>query len=455
MNPMKQNSELDVSSSGLTPTDPDGIPTGSAARKPNIHCHRSIGDRKMRRLCHFPNRRIIVITLFLLIILNPLYLRGNDPERLNLNGKWRNREGALLQILHAGSRVTATYIEGGDCPWGESLDYYFDGQLNGNELSGPFRACGRKKVLIDCGAPKRYTSSFKATVNNNDEITGKRVTKGYYGYESGGVLTNCHEDSAYDGEEDIALTRICEEVQGRCGALQAARAAVGRLLAAYYATPGVQSWPGIVAANKESIIEKMRVARRKMCNDAAAQSTLDTLISEIQSLDASQASTAAEVVSQARHFASADIALGQFHTGNCTAPPEDPLETCPPETQEIDPETNEALDQVVSGINDAIKQLIDETAELDRNSERASNLWGKIDKLQKAKGFWEQIKAASCLPPGIAQWLRVYVEEARSRQDTTDTCNTLCRDTAAWIASMTGSSIHQWFSMESCLAACN
>jgi hypothetical protein len=380
-----------------------------------------------------------------------------EPQPIDLSGKWTSDEGGTLEISHIGNKVFATFIDGRECPHGDSRDYYLDGKLDRDQLSGSFMACGMIKDLIDCGAPKVYQTTFTATVENSDSITGKRVAQGWYAKRSGGRLTNCHEDSAYSKDINFHLTRACDQVEGRCEALQAARGAVGHVLQAYQAhTPTGAQWQSIVNANRQQIIDELKTARRKMCNDAAAQSAIDGFIDKFESMNPASASTGAEIVQQATRFSSADLALEALQQANCGGSNGRSGPTfCSEGTETIDPETNQALDQTVSGLEDSIKQLLEEAGEFDRTSERGSAIWGKIDKLQKMKGFWEQIKASSCLPPEVAQGLRAYVNERKNRMDTTDECNTLCDDTSAWIATLTGNQADQYFSMESCLAACN
>lgn len=407
------------------------------------------------------SRRFLCFRLALLMLLAPVvvpqHVQAAAPPRIDLSGKWVSDEGATLEITHVGNTVLATFIQGSECPHGDSRSYYLDGKLIGDQLSGPFMACGMIKDLIDCGAPKVYETTFTATVKNSDEISGKRIAQGWYAQRSGGRLTNCHEDSDYSKEINFRLTRECDQVEGRCEALQAARAALGRLIQGYQGhDPSSQDWQNIVNENKQQIIEGLQTARRKMCNDAAAQSVIDGFVHEFESMNPSSPSNGSEILQQARRFASADLALQGFQQQYCgSSGTGRRLRTCGNGTEEIDPPTNEALDQVVGGIEDSIKQLLEEAGEFDRASEQGSAIWGKIDKLQKMKGFWEQIKAASCLPPEVAQGLRSYVNERKNRMDTSDECNTLCSDTADWIASMTGNQADQYFSMESCLAACN
>ncbi len=103
---------------------------------------------------------------------------------------------------------------------------------------------------------------------------------------------------------------------------------------------------------------------------------------------------------------------------------------CPPGAPPTSPGDEAALEQVVGGIKDAIDQLKDEARELEGAGSTAAQqidaINGKVAKLEQYKDYWENIKAAGCIPAIIPQLMR------RIREGRTDFCTNLCREVSNW-----------------------
>ena len=135
--------------------------------------------------------------------------------------------------------------------------------------------------------------------------------------------------------------------------------------------------------------------------------------------------------------------------------------SCPPGTAaELPDADKKALDQVEDGLKEAIKKVKEETDDLDKahpNPPIGSDAWNqiqaaneKLGQLQKAWGFWKQIRSATCVPPDVLTWLRqVMADPSQSN------CNNLCVSTADWVANMSGGSDFQKKTFtEICMNAC-
>src|SRR4051812_13546313 len=53
-----------------------------------------------------------------------------------LEGRWKTPEGAVVQIFKDGTHVQATFVSGGDCPFGEKRTTYFEAEITGTDCSG-------------------------------------------------------------------------------------------------------------------------------------------------------------------------------------------------------------------------------------------------------------------------------------------------------------------------------
>ena len=103
---------------------------------------------------------------------------------------------------------------------------------------------------------------------------------------------------------------------------------------------------------------------------------------------------------------------------------------CPPDAAPISPGDEAALEQVTDGIEGAIDQLKDEARELEGAGSTAAQqideINGKVAKLEQYKKYWDNIKAAGCIPAIIPQLMR------RIREGRGDLCNNLCREVSNW-----------------------
>jgi len=127
----------------------------------------------------------------------------------DLNGKWKTEDGRQVIIENIGFHVHATFVGANNkCPNGGTMDYLLDGDLKGASLSGTMTACTRDpKLVIDCGLPKVWTTTFDATAGP-DKISGKVFIMGIAGGTESGHYVNCHTDRRFDKHQDFTLVRV-------------------------------------------------------------------------------------------------------------------------------------------------------------------------------------------------------------------------------------------------------
>lgn len=135
--------------------------------------------------------------------------QGNQNKTINLSGKWKTDDGQVV-IEQNGQNVKATFVSGGNCKDGEARDFYFQGSLSGNSLTGTMQVCTRNQQLLqDCHLQDPYTAKIiKATVSENT-IEGQYVPD-YITYDMrDGHYVNCVIKPGAGTPTGFTLTREC------------------------------------------------------------------------------------------------------------------------------------------------------------------------------------------------------------------------------------------------------
>ena len=419
--------------------------------------------------------------LFLLALAFP-FLSGASAQRpqnqpqFSLDGTWINDQGEEIDIDHLPSGTVIALFTGksagGKCPNGGNRPKYFEGQLVGNTLAGTMWRCTRDPHLVnECGVDSVFTVKFTAAVTQ-DKITGKRHSEWFDPQRPDSRGCRYVRNSSKDSEADFSVTRACSpDKRRRCGELADASRAVSNVIdqPPYFPTANFSAW-------KQNFSGQLRRVRDDLCDDPAAQSKLDQLVNDLASLNYAGGPPTLE---QRRVLARIDLGLKDISKGACggaTTPPAaqtcrelsnyvlDGMQTFFDKLDELQkgpgPADNDAYDQVMDGIRDAIKELED----YERSAEGAgpgSTLGQQLDdirekkeKLKELLGYWQQIKKASCLPPEIPQLLRRLAEENRARAEHQATCTELCAKTADWIVSITGDPRQRSPFFKACFASC-
>ena len=98
-----------------------------------------------------------------------------------LTGRWRTPEGAVVDVSKDGTHLTATFVSGGDCPFGAKRTTYFEAEITGKScenvllggnckdlLKGSMERCTMSEELLkECDLPAVYSIYFEATGTPN------------------------------------------------------------------------------------------------------------------------------------------------------------------------------------------------------------------------------------------------------------------------------------------------
>jgi len=123
-------------------------------------------------------------------------------------------------------------------------------------------------------------------------------------------------------------------------------------------------------------------------------------------------------------------------------------------------ETNEALDFFRDQMQEAMDMALKEeaVAKSSKNLQRASAARGKYNSFRQVKGYWDNIKAASCMPPHVQGLLKYHISLKKAgRTQDLDSCAQLCDATAEWYQKMlpVGGAFSRKTFVEGCTARCN
>jgi hypothetical protein len=394
------------------------------------------------------------------------------PPQVDLSGKWELDSGGIVQIDHllATGTVIATFSPPLPCH-DDARTRLFSSRLKvvavaggGQKLmleDGAFSACTRDKKLIDScpGVTAVWSTKFRnATVSpDGNSITGERFHEWLDYEEKDGQYTNCRRNPAKDDWSTWTLTRVCDaDAAKRCRSLGRAIRAIESLVPpAVNVTPGEANplpmptvsfdpaaWQQKLAQNKPALAAELEALLREFCDDEAARNSINAQRAVLDSLTPGTARTTTDVIAEMTRIAAIDIELKAIATRTCavsgTPPPAPPAGVCrgvPAKQPGDNAEIDKAIDQIRKSMEKAIKMA--EQYEREKGSGPGTTAGQYADyyrteaaKWRKLLGYWQNIRAATCVPREVIDLLRAV------RDGRTDMCTRLCERTADWIAKM-------------------
>ena len=409
----------------------------------------------------WPGKAIILALLIVIAVSHGTRIgltqvtQPTQPAPIDLSGKWELDLGGTVQIDHLQSTgsVFARFSPSLKCH-DDMRTTLLNSLLRVTPVSGgppkmtladgTFFACTRDKKLIDScsGVTAVWKSKFRnATVSPDGEtITGERFYEWLaYDGEENGRYVNCRRDPSKDFWGEFTLTRACEPNKAdQCRALSRAMRSLSPLLDTRLHSPSPSEWKQWVGQARASITAELNKVRKEFCDDKETQAKIDEMLAILQVIGTGSAQTPSAVVAERMMAARIDLDLKSIATTACAvsgpaAPP--PAGICggtPPK----DPADNQAIDQVRKQIDDGIKEALKMIQDYEREAQGGANTtagqyadyWrGRLAQLKKLKGYWDMIRAASCIPPELAQLLRAMLAGR------TDMCTDVCYETAKWI----------------------
>jgi hypothetical protein len=240
---------------------------------------------------------------------------------------------------------------------------------------------------------------------------------------------------------------LCESIGQATTSIKGARLAAGSI--------------GLYKSLQQSLKPLLSKIRKELCDDPAAQAKVDELLKNLDSLNfASGQSNLQNNLSLLRledglkGLAAASCAVG----GSATDPNRKP---CAPGEKEATSGDEEARKQVTSGLQAAIDELKKTAEELEGEggdaARKIEDIKGKLAKYEQIKGFWENIKAGSCVPMTVLQTMRQVANDRRS-DNYSNNCPAMCNALADWFVKINPGpqpGPQRKFFIERCLADCN
>lgn len=170
-----------------------------------------------------------------------------------------------------------------------------------------------------------------------------------------------------------------------------------------------------------------------------AQDKIDEMKNALASLNPGDATSPSQVVKEETKIARIDLDLKVLSTESCTVdgppPPPNTSGICaatPPKTAADDAAIDRVIDQINDGIKEATRIIENYEREREGGASTTAGQYAdyyrtRIAQFETRRGYWDNIKKASCIPPQIPNLLRSILAGR------TDFCEELCYETANWL----------------------
>lgn len=367
----------------------------------------------------------------------------SQDSRINLSGLWEDA-GREVVITDSQSSVTAKYSQTTPCNHEGTVTRY----------APDFEVSGTGKTLIGIGkicyyGPKKEPVKPPATPNNYPRGVKEEKVEIIVSAD-GNTLEG--ELEGYDGKIRFTLTRKCKPDSGRlCTALaDASQAVTGAITSTTPASSASYS------ALQQSLSNQLGQARNELCNNPDALSKLE----EIQAdLDALNYQSGRSNLPNNQRLARIENGLKGLASTSCVGSP--PPGVCPPDKKKIEPGDEQAKTVLVDGLKAAIDELKSTAESIEGQgggaAQRIEGIKKKIATYEKIKGFWENIKAGSCVPFDVYQTINQVANDHRSNGYSSN-CPALCKAAGDWFGRLNpgpqGAAQKKFFT-DTCAAYCN
>lgn len=368
-----------------------------------------------------------------------------QDTRINLSGIWEDA-GDQVTITDSRGSVTARYSNQKQCRHDGSVTPYTSGFIvsgTGSTLRGTGTICyyGPKKEPVE---PPATPDNSPRGVKQDSQVTIKVAADG-----------NTLEGTqvGYHGPISFTLKRKCKPDSGRlCTALANASQLATRAISS--TTPAS---PASYAALQQSLSNQLSQARNELCDNPDALTKLDEIQAELDSLNYQSGSS--NLPNNLR-LARIEKGLDDLTSTSC-AGSSPPPGVCPAGKKKIEPSDEEAKNQVVDGLKAAIDELKSTAKSIEGQggaaAQRIEGIKKRIATYEKIKGFWENIKAGSCVPSDVYQTINQVANDHRS-DGYSNNCPALCKAAGDWFGRLNpgpqGAAQKKFFT-DTCAAYCN
>jgi hypothetical protein len=346
--------------------------------------------------------RIFKVLLLVTIAIFSSASQAQQKKPPDLNGIWNLDDGGVVKVTQSGSSLTATFVSGGDCPFGAPpRTTYISGQLRNPSsdgttysLDGTAYFCTRTKVLYDCGFGN-FTSSVHGIVRE------KRIT-----------LTYNSEYYRDDGKKDFPKVGESgnDSEDKKCP----------------------HSW----VRDPSGDSEKKKTLTRSNCDPANGIPCIGNRP------PAGKPTTGGKPPNKDQPDSSDSGDTEPSESSSCKTG-DRPLTT----------DDAAAITQLVFSLQKDIDSLTKQLRVV-RAGRQGAAIKDRINKLQHMKAFWQSVRAESCVQPGVIAAISSYLEAKKGSSNAQAACQNLCSVTSLWVQGLAGSPLQQMFSQDSCAAQC-
>ena len=180
-----------------------------------------------------------IVKLFVVVVFVVLSTanQAQQKKKFDLTGLWTTDKG-MVRVTQTDNSVSATFISGGECPFGApTRTTYFTAQVGPAEngtaqlTNGTLYLCTNTKAVFDCGFGN-YQTAFYATARQNmitlhakseyyrDDPMPTPSPGGGTGNDNGSDGSKCTHnwvrDPSGDSNRDFTLSRACEGPYDAC-----------------------------------------------------------------------------------------------------------------------------------------------------------------------------------------------------------------------------------------------
>jgi hypothetical protein len=373
---------------------------------------------------------------------------AQKQQKLDLNGKWKTDQGEEVVISASGGSLTATFVSGADCKWGGTRDFYIQGSLQGNTLSGTMKRCSlNQQLLQDCHLTDPYSAKFEATVEKNT-ISGTSHPD-YINYDvKDGHYINCRITTGGGGPASFSLRRECApDKGGRCGK-------IGQAVQTITAAEQPAGSAALYQSLQQDLGAQLDQLRNDLCDDQAAQQQLEDVRKALDSLNYSPGQSNTQNNLALLHV---EDGLRGLNQKECGAPPPSQNGACATSEKKSDQGDEEAAKFIKEKFKEALDKVKETAREMqDHGATVPQQIKDQIKNFEKAVNFWNQIKAGSCVPPNVLQTMQQVMNDRRT-EGYSENCPAMCSALRKWFESLIGqsNSVQGKLFMDDCLARCD
>jgi hypothetical protein len=343
---------------------------------------------------------------------------SKNQKTINLQGKWDDG-GDVVNLIQNGVTVTAKWEKLSSCKHGkteESFPAEFKATLAGNKLTGEAKYCN----YGDESAKGAQWGPIQLTVSPDGNTLSAIQT-----------MYNVTTRGTREVKVEFEMKRICKpDPKESCGELAlAAGRAVNNAIRTTVASAASY------ATLKQNLSSQLDQLRNAFCDNPLALAKLDEVQRELDSLNYQSGSS--NLPNNLR-LVRMEKGLSDLGSHSCKGS----LPVCKSGEKRVPPGDETAKDSIVDALEDVILH---------------EKVKDKKDKYEQIKGFWENIKAGSCVRSSVIGTIKIVANEKKAFNGYSENCPLLCKEAVEWFMDIipNPNQYHRKYFMETCDNSCN